>query len=193
MNLSLITAIATTTALAACHHDTAASPTADTTVTPGVTPGEPAATGSPARDALADGRVSRTEHDLVQRSASESLQKLQALSIVRVGQLIVDAPAGTGNCYGPCEGDPTSDAWMIEHARQAVRLEELLTVATKVHDAAKPGDSVTNNELALIALRGLKIIEIDGVYYDSSRCYSVGCPESLAATVALADALAKKK
>lgn len=190
MNLSPIV-IATAVALVACRHDTA-GPSAEPTTAPGTTPGTAAArpASSPTRDALADGSITREEHDDIQRRTTESLAKLQSLAIVEVGQLIVDAPAASFNCYGPCENDADTRAWMLEHAKQSLRLDELLAVASRVK--GKGGDDVDRMDAALQALRALAIVEIDGIFHDSGRCDRFGCPESISATVALADALAKR-
>lgn len=201
MNLSLIAALATTSALVACHQDHHGAP--PTTAEPMAVQQTKSAAAQPAAGttqtrpstvveaALADGKVSRNEHNRVAAAASDALQRLQALKIVDVGALVVDAPQASFRCYGPCEGDPATDAWMLEHARQTRRLESMVAVASELRPG-EPADVAGRLDAALVALRSLEIVEIAGVHIEAGRCYGLGCPEAVAATVALADAMAAR-
>ncbi|MEZ4321908.1 MAG: hypothetical protein R3F61_30830 [Myxococcota bacterium] len=126
-------------------------------------------------ESLADGHVTYDEWSANTQAIADSMTRLAQLELLEVGQLIVDAPAGSQNCYGPCADDPVAQAWMQEHARQAARLEALVELAEQVASApAEPTADVTE---AVQALDALAIVEVSGPHYTSDgSCYVSVCP-----------------
>lgn len=139
----------------------------------------------------ADTVVTREAYEQNAQRASDSLQALAELELVYVGDMIVDAPAASHNCYGPCDDDPVDLAWMAEHARQTERLSRLTELAGEVAGAhATPVADLTE---ALEALDALQIVGIQGVQYapSSGNCYVSACPgddEQRGRVAALAEA-----
>lgn len=193
MHSATITSIATLAAVFACSHDraTSAAPVVETTPTPvAVAPATPAAP-RPAEAALVDGHITRDEFDAVSRELQSSLEQLAALKILDVGQLVAEQPTGAMNCYGPCEDDPATQAWMQEHARQVDRLHDLVDTAARVAAATRTTASWGEAQAAVRALSDLKIIEIEGIHHESPSCYVAHCPgdpKRAATLVALAKA-----
>lgn len=197
MNAATITALAALATALACSHDRAPSeaPVADASPAPAdaapvaapVAADEP----SPAAAALADGRVTREEFDAVSAELHESLGRLASLQILEVGQLLAEQPSGAMNCYGPCDEDPATQAWMLEHARQVDRLHELVDTAERVAAASPPSATWDEAQAAVRELADLKIIEIESIHRESPSCELGQCPgdPARAATlVALANA-----
>lgn len=125
---------------------------------------------------LEDGHVTYQEYQETAAQAQASLERLGALELLTLGELVVDAPTGPANCYGPCADDATDQAWMQEHARQAERLDALVDAAESAAEAATaadPGDIGASIE----ALDALRIVEVDGMYHDQAAgCYVGTCP-----------------
>lgn len=121
------------------------------------------------------GHIDRATFDTTAQGVEESLARLAGLELVTLGQLVVDAPAASHNCYGPCADDPADQAWMQEHARQADRLATLVELAETI--AAQPAEPADDPQPALDALRGLRIVEIAGMdYATDGGCYVGFCP-----------------
>lgn len=141
---------------------------------------------------LADGHVSRDEYEANSHDERNSLARLAELEILTAGALIVDAPEGSMNCYGPCEDDPVMQTWMATHARQVERLTTLVATAEEL--AAKGTEAPYEEaQAALSALSALQIVEIGGMYRASdANCYVGYCPgdpQRAGVIVALAERL----
>ncbi len=127
-------------------------------------------------DALADGNVSYAEYQANSTAARESIADLMALEVLAVGEVIVDAPEGAHNCYGPCEDDATDQAWMQEHAWQVARLEAL-TAEAQAAAAEAPTADPASRQPDIDALNALQIVEIQGMFQETpANCYIGACP-----------------
>ncbi len=129
--------------------------------------------------------VQATEPD--PSAVDDNLARLRALSVVEVGTLVVDAPEGAFNCYGPCP--QFTGAIAAARARSAARLERLVEVAT----AAAPDPSPASCEQASIdrnvaALHALRIVDVLGLVKEqpktSAACYGQPCPADVEAAQA---------
>ncbi|HCP46621.1 MAG TPA: hypothetical protein DIU15_11285 [Deltaproteobacteria bacterium] len=116
---------------------------------------------------------------------AQELEILAQLNIVHVGALVRDYPEGAMNCYGPCPG--FEDEIAEEDARQALRLQELVDIATEASsvtiDSYSCSLEVIDDNLA--ALDGLDIVEVFGlveeVPQNNPYCYNLPCPEDIEA------------
>lgn len=120
----------------------------------------------------------------------ENLARLRAIGVFAVGQLVVDYPEGSMNCYGPCAGRATGNQAAKEKAAQ-----RLATFADRAELAAKSpakGPCTDAIEANLAALRALQIVDVRGFAKTApvsrARCYNLPCPEDLEAAAA-ADAV----
>ena len=126
-------------------------------------------------DALADGKVSYAEFQENDTAARDSIRQLAELEVLAVGDLIVDAPEGSQNCYGPCEDDATDQVWMQEHAWQVARLQALTEEAVALAQQA-PTANPMDRQASLDALNELEIIEIEGMFqHQPANCYVGFC------------------
>ena len=116
-----------------------------------------------------------------------NLARLRGLSVIEVGMLVIDAPEGAFNCYGPCPAFVGAIA--AAKAKSAVRLERLVEVAA----AAVPDSAPTSCEPASIdrnvaALQALRIVDVQGLIKEqpktSVQCYGQPCAADLAAAQA---------
>lgn len=156
--------------------------------TPSVTPNAPGVAAIPANEGAPQaepGAVTWDDWSANAASVDASLERLAALDIVAFGALIVDAPAASGNCYGPCPEDPNDQVWLQEHARQAGRLAGLVAAAEEAAQAPELPYG-TDVSASVEALNGLEIVEVTGVSM-TTNCYGP-CPEVLGQTAALAEA-----
>jgi len=123
--------------------------------------------------------------EYVEQSIQQSLDRLEALSIVHVGRLVLDLPAEATSCYGlPCPG--SEPAYNAERARQAPRLERLAKLAEAAagdpylaqHDKSEAG-------AALDALTALQVIQVTGLIEtkpaNNPSCYNLPCGSDIAA------------
>src|SRR5258706_2042805 len=97
----------------------------------------------------------------VEQSIQQSFDRLNALHVVSAARLVLDLPAEATACYGlPC--DPASEQrYNAERARQAPRLEQLVSFA----EVAARGAYVamrdkSESEAAIRALNGLAVVEV---------------------------------
>lgn len=124
----------------------------------------------------------------------ENLERLRALDVFEVGQLIVDMPAEAFNCYGPCPG---SEALILAAQEEAaLRLDELVPAAEA---AIGTPSSYLCTELIdenLEALRALEIVEVTGMIQavpeNNPQCYNLPCQEDIDAAAAENDLRAAK-
>jgi hypothetical protein len=116
-----------------------------------------------------------------------NLARLRGLTVVDVGGLVVEAPAGDHACYGECPEHVGQSAAARERA--AVRLERLVAAA----EAAPADPSPAACEPAAIdrnleALRALRIVEVRGLLVETAKaspnCYNQPCPHDVAAAEA---------
>lgn len=136
----------------------------------------------PAADppSLDDGTISADEHLAASEQAADALERLEALELLVVGQLVVDAPQGAANCYGPCVEDADWQPWLQEHARQVSRLQSLLAISEEVVSAeAEPKAwGAYDSDAALDALNALEIVSFEAVDWEQNgNCYVSMCPE----------------
>lgn len=129
----------------------------------------------PTPPSLDDGNVTYMEYQATSTAVADSLARLDALQLLEVGAMVVDAPTGSQNCYGPCEDDPADQAWMQEHARQAARLDAFVSLAEEV--AGSPAEPAGDVTAAIAALDGLAIFEsVVPHYVSDGSCYLSVCP-----------------
>jgi hypothetical protein len=124
----------------------------------------------------------------------ENLERLRALQVFEVGEMIVDLPAEASNCYGPCPGSEAAIAAANEAA--ALRLDEVVAVAEVAVD--EPG-SYLCTELVdenLELLRALEVVEVLGmiqaVPQNNPQCYNLPCQSDIDAAAAVNDLTAAK-
>lgn len=120
----------------------------------------------------------------------ENLARLRAIGAFNVGQLVIDYPEGSVNCYGPCKGQEPAIQAAKEQAAQ-----KLATFADRAEIAAKSpaqGPCTDAIEANLAALRALQIVDVRGFAktepVSRARCYNLPCHEDLEAAAA-ADAV----
>jgi hypothetical protein len=109
-----------------------------------------------------------------------NLERLQALEVMTVGDLVLDVPDEAVSCYGTCPG------WEEEVAaarqRSAERLEHMAAIAEEAV-ATPSGDDACAQEAIdanLAVLRDLGIVEIGQLLVEqpvaSPDCYNLPCP-----------------
>jgi hypothetical protein len=120
----------------------------------------------------------------VEQSIHHSLERLAALRIIDVAQLVLDMPAGSTDCYGPCPG--FEERYRAERARQAPRVESLATLAEATildpnlapHDKSEAGAAL--RALADLAVfNGASLVETKPVY--TGQCYGICASDAEAA------------
>ena len=110
-----------------------------------------------------------------------NLERLRALHVVDVGQLILRVPEGAQNCYGVCpEDEPRA------RAEAAERLSHFADVAVS-HAARTPADACSDAAVDsnLAALRALRLVEVNGLVRaepsNNPNCYNLPCAEDIEA------------
>ena len=112
-------------------------------------------------------------------SIDENLERLRALGVFEVRDLIVERPAEAANCYGlPCGDSAPAPAALT--TRAALRLASLADVAEGAFGSAyAPTRCIERVDQNLQALRALEIVEVGAflsVEPASNRnCYSLPC------------------
>ncbi len=141
---------------------------------------EPAASAAPASDAMANVEI--------------NLERLRALEVFEVRDLVVKQPGEAGNCYGlPCSS--TSGTAAERESRAALRLAQLADVAENAVNAAYvPTQCIERVDLNLAALRNLEIIGVGEFMRiepaNNPFCYSLPCTEDLEAAAVANEARA---
>ncbi len=130
----------------------------------------PLAGGAPARPAAASHAAGHVD---------ENLARLRALDVFTVGQLVVDVPAGSGFCYGPCPGAEAAIA--AAKTKSATRLARLAAAAEKAAASPLPdacAQPVIDRNLA--ALAALRIVRVSGLIVtqpsNNPQCNDTPCP-----------------
>ncbi len=145
------------------------------------TPVQPA--GQPAAP-VAD--ASKPQPASAAASVDANLERLRGLSVVTVGQLVVDAPDGAYSCYGPCPRFAGElEAARVKSAERLQRLVEAAAAAPADTSPATCSREVVDANLA--ALKDLRIVDVQGFYMDSQQgpsCYAGQCPDEEAAWAA---------
>lgn len=133
-------------------------------------PGEPSS--------VSDDRIDANEHLAAQEQSREALDRLDALELLVVGELVVNAPEGAANCYGPCYDEADWQPWLQEHARQVERLASFVEIAEDVVAAPAQENSGYDASQAIEALNALQIVAIESVDWENDgSCYVSMCPE----------------
>src|SRR5262249_13345538 len=106
--------------------------------------------------------VQKTDPSAAVAHIDDNLARLRALSVVDVGQLVLDLPQEAFSCYGPCPGWEAKIAKAKEAS--AVRLDKLTPIAeaaakTPVADAC----AKTTIDENIAALSALKIVAVGGL------------------------------
>jgi len=163
-----IIAVGTLSTLGACAHSPESNPSATT---------------EPETDALAENDPSAQAEGLVERAAAldeqvaADLERLDALQLFDVGELVGGDASEAFHCYGPCEG---AEAEVDDYAVRAQQLRDMVDLAesTQAADTECPMDEVDE---ALASLRGLEIVEVGQFVAEeaaaSPYCYNLPCPE----------------
>jgi hypothetical protein len=118
-----------------------------------------------------------------------NLERLAALEIFEVGQLIVDIPEEAYNCYGPCPGFENAEADAI--AESAQHLADLADLAECAAAWATSEDAcdATTIDANLKALDALGIVEVGQLLVAepvvTGNCYAIPCQPEIAAAEAL--------
>lgn len=169
-----------TLALAACAADTPEpnTPASSTTTVPADRASDKATAPAKANGAEAVLHI------------DENLARLRSIGVFTVGQLVIDYPEGTVNCYGPCPGQEPA----IQSAKERAALK-LATFAERAEIAAKApaaGPCDAQVEANIAALGALSIVDVQGFAKTTpeshANCYNLPCAEDMAAAKA-ADAV----
>src|SRR6266511_3906327 len=116
----------------------------------------------------------------VEQSIQTSLDRLNALHVVTSARLVLDLPREATACYNlPCT-DADWAKYHAERARQAPRLERLVSFAEAAAHAEYQNLRQMNEATAAInALNGLAVIEVAGLVEVqppvTGNCYSLPC------------------
>lgn len=91
--------------------------------------------------------------------ADANLEKLRALKVFDVHHLVIDVPANTYSCYGPCPGSEK----VIEEAtkKAAAKLQAFTEVALRAAEQSTAKACPTKEvEANVTAINGLKVVAI---------------------------------
>lgn len=119
--------------------------------------------------------------------ARVDLDRLAALEVFEVGDLLVDGAPQAQNCYGPC---PVDDVVAAEFVAQSERLHALADVIEAAAARAPAVDACSEADVAdaLDALRALDVFEVGDLLRveaeSDPQCYNLPCPEEVAAAEA---------
>ncbi len=93
------------------------------------------------------------------KAADANLEKLRALKVFEVHRLVIDVPANTYSCYGPCPGWEKA---IEEATKQAiVKLQHFTEVALRAAEQTTAKACPTKEvEAHVAAINGLKVISI---------------------------------
>jgi len=123
-----------------------------------------------------------------------NLSRLAALDVFEVGDLVLVAPEGAFNCYGPCPG---YENWEDEaRLEAAARLGEFTAAAERA--AVDPEDYAQHEiEASLESLRNLQLVEIGDMIQsvappNSANAYSAPNEEDILTAMAENEARADR-
>lgn len=138
----------------------------------------PAATGHGTEQPTAPAKATGAEAVL---HIDENLARLRAIGVFNVGQLVIEYPEGSVNCYGPCAGQEAT----IQAAKEKAAVA-LATFADRAEIAAKSppaGPCTAAVEANIAALGALKIVDVQGFAKTTpashAHCYNLPCHEDL--------------
>ncbi len=123
----------------------------------------------------------------VEASIQQSLDRLRALQVIEVGNLVLNLPAEATSCYGvPCAGSAWIQPYRDEQARQAPRLEKLAVLAEEtMHNQYLTPHDKSEAEAAIQALNALQIVSVGALITvqpnNSLECYNLPCPSDIQA------------
>jgi hypothetical protein len=123
--------------------------------------------------------------EYVEQSIQQSLDRLEALSIVHVGRLVLDLPAEATSCYGlpPCPG--AEEPYRVERARQAPRVAHLASIAEAMRDRYVVPHDKSEAGAALEALAALNVVQVTGLVEakpaNNPECYNLPCGSDIEA------------
>jgi hypothetical protein len=130
-----------------------------------------------------DAAITVDERAALNASVQQSLDRLEALNLFNVDELVMNLPASVGSCYGLCPGD--TEAYDAELARQAGRLEELVEVAESVNSGHRYMFGTASAEEAVKAMNALEIIEVESLVVSEPQnnpaCYNTPCASDILA------------
>src|SRR5262249_52776240 len=134
-----------------------------------------------ASGAATPAQTERVPVEKVEQSIQQSFDRLNALNVVTAARLVLDLPAEATACYNlPCPGSGWEEKYHAERARQAPRLEHLVTFAeTAVHSEYSAMRDKSEAAAAIQALNGLAVIEVSGLVEvepaNNPQCYNLPC------------------
>ena len=115
----------------------------------------------------------------------DALDRLDALEVIEVGELLFQQPDGYPNCYAPCfqfDGQAEQFVALVNEVERAIETA-LQPPAAEVSCATESVDAHLN------ALRSLQLMEIDGLVVaepaNNPMCYNLPCAEDIVAAEAL--------
>ena len=120
----------------------------------------------------------------VEQSIQASFDRLNALHVVTSARLVLDLPAEAIACYNlPCT-DSDWAKYNAERARQAPRLDRLVSLAeTAAHAEYQSLREMSESAAAIQALNGLAVIEVGGLVEvkpaSNPNCYNLPCPADI--------------
>jgi hypothetical protein len=121
----------------------------------------------------------------VDASITQTFDRLRALQILDVGNLVLNLPAEATACYGvPCLNSPWQQPYLDERARQAPRLATLADAFEQANrDAYLQPAPMSEANAAIQSLSSLKVIEVGGVIQaqpaNNPQCYNLPCQSDI--------------
>jgi hypothetical protein len=120
----------------------------------------------------------------VDASITQSFDRLRALQILDVGNLVLNLPPEATACYGPCLNSPWRQPYLDERARQAPRLATLADAFEQAnHDAYLQPAPMSEANAAIQSLTSLKVIEVGGIIQakpaNNPQCYNLPCQSDI--------------
>jgi hypothetical protein len=121
----------------------------------------------------------------VDESITQSFDRLRALQIIDVGQLVLNLPAEATSCYGvPCPNSPWQQPYVDERARQAPRLATLADVFEQAsRDVYLQPAPMSQADAAIQSLTALQVIAVGGIVQaqpaNNPQCYNLPCQSDI--------------
>jgi hypothetical protein len=133
-----------------------------------------------------------TEPTAVYSALKTDIDRLNALTVVHVGTLVVEGLSGreATACYSthPCDYVASEPAVAAEYARQAPRLNRLAAIAENAARREYPTSGTLDTPADLAALNALEIVSFGFLLtvlpQNDASCYNLPCPDELARVAA---------
>jgi hypothetical protein len=167
--------------------------TFDSMAAPSMEAAAPAANEAPLSEAAAPAADEASLSEAM-ANVEVNLERLRALSVFEVRDLVVKQPGEADNCYGlPCSD--TSGTAAERESRAALRLARLADAAENaVNSAYAATQCIERVDLNLAALRDLEVVDVGEFMRiepaNNPYCYNLPCGEDLEAAAVANEARA---